>query len=688
FKLSFNTFIQGREFYGVEKLNLNGEHNDPSIIRSKLCWDLFNELGVISSRASHAAVYINGDYYGLYISVEHIDEEFVRKNYSDRNGNLWKCLYPADLVYLGDDPDLYKATANGRRKYDLKTNVEENNYSQLARLIDIINNTPNEYFTDSLEAIINIKDVLMYFAVNVSVGGWDDYWFLKNNYYLYYSPSEDIFHFIPYDYDNTFGIDWFSIDWSTVNPYTFAKIDNDPRPLIEKIIQIPQYHNLFTHFIQFINSNVHNWSLMAYDIYSIKNLIVNFAEDDIYRIMDYGFSIDDFHNSYFSDSYSKVHVKNSIEEFMLNRNNSLSNQLYYFDVPPIVYNIDYSSPSPKLQETLYINASIFGSNEISTAKIKLHEVSSGNSIYFPMNYNPDSETKIIEEFDRWSGEVSSLSNSGQYMLTIEVTDTKNNEVSFPRGKSIYIDFVEETSTGIIINELMARNNSTISDEFDEFDDWIELYNNSQNIINLRNHFLSDDPDSLSRWRFPDQDFIINPYEYLIVWCDNDDEQGDLHTNFKLDGDGEFIALIHSDGTTILDSISFTEQRFDISFGRDVGNNTVWGFMSPTPGAANSVVSVREDYVVTEFYISAFPNPFNPSTTINYSVPEFSSVNLEIYDLLGQLVWNSKTISKSPGKYEFIWEGINSSGEKLSSGVYILRVNVQNSSKSLKLVLTK
>ena len=41
FKIDFNHFMSGRDFYGVEKLNLNGEHNDPSIVRSKICWDLY-----------------------------------------------------------------------------------------------------------------------------------------------------------------------------------------------------------------------------------------------------------------------------------------------------------------------------------------------------------------------------------------------------------------------------------------------------------------------------------------------------------------------------------------------------------------------------------------------------------------------------------------------------------------------
>ena len=45
FKLSYNTFVPGRQFYDVDKINLNGEHNDPSIIRSKICWDNYELIG-------------------------------------------------------------------------------------------------------------------------------------------------------------------------------------------------------------------------------------------------------------------------------------------------------------------------------------------------------------------------------------------------------------------------------------------------------------------------------------------------------------------------------------------------------------------------------------------------------------------------------------------------------------------
>ncbi len=106
FKVSFNTYESGRTYHGVEKMNLNGEHNDPTISRSKLCWDLCRQLRIPAPRSNHVRVYINGNYYGLYMNVEHIDENFVASRFGNQDGNLYKCLYPADLNYLGENPDL------------------------------------------------------------------------------------------------------------------------------------------------------------------------------------------------------------------------------------------------------------------------------------------------------------------------------------------------------------------------------------------------------------------------------------------------------------------------------------------------------------------------------------------------------------------------------------------------------
>ena len=150
FKIDFNHFVQGRQFYDIEKMNLNGEHNDPSVTRSKICWDIFQKIDIPSSQASHTEVYINDNYYGLYVSVEHIDDNFLERNFSDDSGNLWKCIWPADLTYRGDNPISYHPYYSDTRPYELKTNEEEYDFTQIARLIRIINQDP-----DSLEHILN-----------------------------------------------------------------------------------------------------------------------------------------------------------------------------------------------------------------------------------------------------------------------------------------------------------------------------------------------------------------------------------------------------------------------------------------------------------------------------------------------------------------------------------------------------
>ena len=179
FKVSFNRFTQGGKYYGVEKLNLNGEHNDPSVIRSKICWDIFRKQGIPAPRANHVEVYINGDYYGLYIKDSWIwngnVEEFVKSRFEYNDGNFYKCLWPANLNYLGDDPNLYKLEQGDRRVYELKINEEADDYTDLATFINIINNTPDEDLVCELDKVFNVYDYLKVIAIDILTGNWDGY---------------------------------------------------------------------------------------------------------------------------------------------------------------------------------------------------------------------------------------------------------------------------------------------------------------------------------------------------------------------------------------------------------------------------------------------------------------------------------------------------------------------------------
>jgi spore coat protein CotH len=663
FKVSFNTFIPGREFYGVDKLNLNGEHNDPSIIRSKLCFDLFQDIGMITSRAIHTEVYINGNYYGLYISVEHIDNEFLDKNFKDPSGNLWKCLYPADLTYIGED---------NKAAYELKTNEEINDYSQLARLIEVINITPDNSFPDSLEKVLAVPEVLKYFAMNILVGHWDDYWSNKNNYYLYHSPSEDKFHWIPYDYDNTLGISWAPINWATADPYNYPMITGGDRPLATRIMANSQYRNLYTHFLEFYRENIFKLNIWESKIDSIKSLITPYVLDDTYRTMDYGYTMDDFNQSFTIGVYENRHVKKGLKQFINERYNSLPLQLNYIsDAKPIVYDIKWTPEIPKATDSIFVTIAAFSYNDFSNVEIHYYPDGSSVANIYPMSYEPISESKKVEENDRWVGVIPPLGEGNSGAFRVFVKNVNNHFSLYPRHKPINISSPVIVSTNLIVNEFCADNDNVIQDEAGEYDDWIEIYNPTTETVMLSGMYLTDKPDNLTKWQFPENNNIA-PGEFLIIWCDEEQEQGSLHTNFALSANGEFIGLTSSDGVTVVDSITFGSQTTDISYGRspDAANN--WQFFNqPTPGSSNNSTNVEDEGVAEVFILyQNYPNPFNPVSTINYSIKGKQFVKLKVFDVLGEEVAILVNVEKLPGNYQVEFNANN-----LPSGVYFYRLEV-------------
>jgi len=104
---------------------------------------------------------------------------------------------------------------------------------------------------------------------------------------------------------------------------------------------------------------------------------------------------------------------------------------------------------------------------------------------------------------------------------------------------------------VVINEFMAANDNTLTDEDGEYSDWIELYNTSDFDVDLGGWFLTDRVTDLLRWQFPA--VTIRSDDYLLVFAsgkDRTDPLGELHTSFKLNTAGEYLGLILPDGMTV------------------------------------------------------------------------------------------------------------------------------------------
>lgn len=685
FKISFNSFQKGRDFYDVEKLNLNGEHNDPSIARSKLSWNLFQKNGFIASRSNHALLYINDVFMGVYINVENIDDEFLKKRFGDDSGYLFKCLYGASL-------------APGSNNYTPETHEDNPDFTQLNRLIKILDTVPIQNLPDSLENIFCVDEFLKYEAMNVLIGQWDDYWSNMNNYYLYFDTQIKKFHWIPYDYDNTFGIDWFNVDWTKVNPYTFYKIDKSKRPLIEKLFSIAQYRDLYTHFLQFIKEKTFQYYMISNDVYKIKNQIQDWAIKDSYRRKDYGFTDEDFENSYSFSGYEKLHVKKGLMQFVNERNEYFKNSFVfsYYNSPPIAYKIDYEPKNPGPNDSIKIIVSAFASSGIEKVNIQFHPGFLTVINFYKMNYVGNNSTTKVDEYDRWIGIIPPLGENGFGKFKVELTDKNGITMLYPR--SDFINLKVKTITNdlnkVVINEFMADNSKTIKDPAntikDEYDDWVELYNPTEADINLKDYYLTDDPTKLNKWTIPN--VTIKSKEHLLFWCDEQESQNGLHTNFKLSKSGEYIALVSPDGKTIIDEYTFGPQQTDISFGRIPSGGSNWNFMKPTPGYPNITTDITVDYFPTNYELyQNYPNPFNTETTIKYLIPNSSHsqskdniyVTLKIFDILGKEIATLVNEYQKPGIYSYQFSNVN-----LTAGIYFYQLKAGDFIQTRKMILMK
>jgi len=103
-----------------------------------------------------------------------------------------------------------------------------------------------------------------------------------------------------------------------------------------------------------------------------------------------------------------------------------------------------------------------------------------------------------------------------------------------------------------------------------------------------------------------------------------------------------------------------------------------------------VTAVENDgFIPEEFNVSQnYPNPFNPSTTINFSIPQQSHVVIKVYDMMGREIKTLLNEEKSPGSYSAQWNGENSYGTRVATGIYFYRVNAGILTQVKKMILLK
>lgn len=271
FQINFRKFHKDDEHTigGVRKMYLKWFKDDATYVREVYCYDLFRRYGVwtaVNDIHCRLWVHVMGDakpaYYGVYEMLETIDDEYLKvrtDKFGGHKGNLWKCEEGADLRNYGAEFNWkfgYDDDSDAEWVYELKTD----NYSlddakaQLVDFMQKLNTKSGRELHDWLGEVIDIPLFLRTYAVNVTVGMWDDYWNHSKNFYIYFNKGGTEgykFYLIPYDYDNTLGttnIEGVQDDAGRHNPLEWGK--SEENPLVAKIIQFEDYKALYVQYLK------------------------------------------------------------------------------------------------------------------------------------------------------------------------------------------------------------------------------------------------------------------------------------------------------------------------------------------------------------------------------------------------------------------------------------------------------
>jgi hypothetical protein len=256
-----------------------------------------------------------------------------------------------------------------------------------------------------------------------------------------------------------------------------------------------------------------------------------------------------------------------------------------------------------------------------------------------------------------------------------------NAVSLSQVYNITVGF---QSPILCINEVMAFNTATITDEAGEYEDWVEIYNPNSFPVNMAGYYMGDS-------HFGEMSYIMNPFPsdfpaattipaggYVLVWFDEELIEGPLHVNTRLGTTGDTVYLVAPDMLTIVDNASWdvnTGMAADISYGRYPNGTEYWSvFGGPnphpvTPGTSNSPNSVTDDNIPGVLpVLNIYPNP--SSGILNIDVKNTKTASLVgIYNLKGQLI---KATSIMPGE-KAVWDGIDLNGKRIGDGIYLVKV---------------
>lgn len=649
------------DYQGYTNIKLQNGYQDPSMIREVLSYAILEQY-MDCPKANFANVYINGTLRGMYSNAESINDQFNGNHYFSEDGAFFKCN-PVGGAGPGStaSPDLKWINSDSTSYY---SSYEMNSSSGWAQLVNLIN-TLNNNFTQ-IETVLDVDRALWMLAFNNVLVNLDSYsGAFRQNYYLYQDLND---RFVPTTWDLNMSFAGFpggtgspGYVATTLDPLSNSTSAN--HPLISKLLSDPFYKRMYMAHLRTIAQEMFISGSYLTTANNIRTTIDASVQADPFKFYTYT----QFQNSLTTAVNGGGPGGSSIpgiQTLMTARMNYYGTNANYTLVAPTIQAYVWSNPQPQYGQTVTLNVTC--SNE--------------NAVYLGYRFNHALKFTRVPLFD------DGLHNDGSAGDHIYGVD-----VQMSGGMMEYYVYAENSNAGlfspqraehefhtlmaamsiatinqVVLNEVVADNETIAFDANNESGDWVELYNTTSSVLSLNGLYLSDDPFNYTKWAFPSAASIL-PGEHLIVWTDNDSTQYGLHTNFKLNDVGE--TLILSDGIIIFDQIAYPSLNPDQAYARcpDAG---VFAYAIPTFAASNNCYAGLDELSAS---LSIYPNPSNDLININRSTNE--KAELMVVDATGRVMYSNQLESNHTTLSIANWK----------NGMYILKITDQHSSVTRSIV---
>jgi len=659
--IKLDYIIEDQELDGFGTIKLSNGFKDPSMVREALGYEIARKY-YPASLSNYTSVYINETYMGLYTSNQDVDKFFMQNHLGvtenarikgemmQGNQGVWK--------YLGADSSIYYG------QYALESDF---GWNKLVGFLDTLNN-----HNDYLENVLNVDRLIWKIAYDILVVNLDAPINMAQNYYIF-EDAASRFNIIPWDLNEIFGAFNNVVGGGSLSLYQmqtldpFFNISNANYPIISKVLNNSRRKKIFIAHTKTMLDEIFSNGWYLERALEIQSIIDAAVQNDPNKLYTYEQFLSNIYNTAGGGPPPNQMSVPGITQLMDARIQFLNNHQWFQYVNPSISDVNFSPENVTSGDEITFNALVEDAVTVELAySIGGNPVFERATMFDDGNHNDGAANDDI---------YGALITAGNADINFYIFAENDNAASFSPARAEYETYQVQVSGSLVINEFLADNETTVTDQSGEYDDWIEFYNNGQESVYLQGYYLSDDLAEPNKWAFPDT--TIQPGSFLIVWADEDLEQSGLHADFKLSKSGEGIILSNAQ-LEVVDIVTFEQQQTDISWGRYPNGSGDFVFMTPTFEVTNAsgfiYISEKEEIQVP--LIEVFPNPFTENLFIHFYLENPVGISVFLTNLKGQ----SKTLidqqSFPIGNHQVKFETGN-----LSPGVWICHVAFTDQQKN-------